>query len=174
MIATDYREGVLFPSATTLLHPDRRGAQGVACRRDISALITQSIALHYCRPRLGMAGVARVVGSFTGGRLGGWRWRDWKSRLHMHTLPCGYQNGINSHDNGNKHEHAIALCSGASWSGRRAFRAGAVKKWITNHDAKTTIRPSRNGQFGTLSPTSLHLRLHQAVILLLISFLYRR
>ena len=40
------------------------------------------------------------------------------------------------------------------------LRAGAVKKWITNHDAKTN-RPSRNGQFGTVgtqvqSPTSLH------------------
>lgn len=94
MIATDYREGVLFPSATTLLHPDRRGAQGVACRRYISALITQSIALHYCRPRLGMAGVARLVGSFTGGRLGGWWWGEWQLLLHMHTLPCGYQMGL--------------------------------------------------------------------------------
>lgn len=32
------------------------------------------------------------------------------------------------------------------------LRAGAVKKWITNHDAKTN-RPSRNGQFATVRNT---------------------
>lgn len=77
----------------TLLHPNRRLAQGVACRGYISALITQSMALH-CRPRLGLAGVARLVGSFTGGRLGGWWWGERQLLLHMHTLPCGYQMGL--------------------------------------------------------------------------------
>ena len=79
---------------------------------------------------------------------------------HAH-IAMWISDGINSHDNRNKHEHAIAPCSGASWSGRGTSGRALWKKWITNHDAKTN-RPSRNRQLGTvqtqvLLPASLHL-----------------
>ena len=94
---------------------------------------------------------------------------------HAH-IAMWISDGINSHDNRNKHEHAIALCSRASWSGRRDFRAGAVKKWITNHDAKTN-RPSRNGQLSTVqTDTGAVADLTSSspgLILLLISLVYK-
>ena len=52
---------------------------------------------------------------------------------------------INSHDT-RKQARNLHLCSGASWSGR-GTQGALVKKWITNHDAKT--RPGRNGQSST-------------------------
>lgn len=88
--------------------------------------------------------------SFTGGRFGWWREL---LLLHMHTLPCGYGLILTS---AVTTKHAIALCSGASWSGWSGTRARARKKWITNHDAKTG--PAETGSTDLCCGlTSLHL-----------------
>jgi hypothetical protein len=96
--------------------------------------------------------------SFTGRKLG---WLGESRLLHMHTLPCGYGLILTMTVTSTQSHYAAS----ASWSGRGPS-GRAVKKWITNHDAKT--RPGRNGQSSTkqaqvLLPTSLH---HQTALLI--------